>query len=84
MPLRSGNLGRNTLRADWEHLDLSLFRTFPIREDLRIQFRAETFNLTNTPVWGTPVGNYSNANFGRVLSVSNSPRQLQFTLKLFF
>ena len=80
-----GNMGRNTLRSDWgKNLDLSLFREFPIREGVNLQFRAESFNLTNTPVWGTPVANYSNANFGRVLSIANTPRQLQFALKLRF
>ena len=80
-----GNFGRNRLRSDWgKNLDLSLFRDFPIREAMRLQFRAEAFNLTNTPVWGTPVLNYSNANFGRVLGVGNTPRQVQFALKLYF
>jgi hypothetical protein len=80
-----GNFGRNRLRSDWgRNLDVSLFREFPIREAMRLQFRAEAFNLTNTPVWGTPVVNYSNANFGRVQSVGNTPRQVQFALKLYF
>ena len=61
-----------------------MFRDFPIRERFRLQFRAEAFNVTNTPVWGTPVSNYSNANFGKVLSTANSPRQLQLALKLRF
>jgi hypothetical protein len=80
-----GNQGRDTLRTNWSrNLDLSLFRDFPIRERLRLQFRAEAFNVTNTPVWGTPVSNFSNANFGKVLSVANTPRQLQLALKLRF
>lgn len=80
-----GTLGRNTLRSDWsKNLDFSLFRTFPIRERGRLEFRAEAFNLTNTPVWGTPVVNFANANFGRVLGVANTPRQLQMALKLSF
>jgi hypothetical protein len=80
-----GNMGRNVMRSDWaKNLDLSIFREFPIRERLNLQFRAESFNLTNTPVWGTPVTNYSNVNFGRVQSISNTPRQLQFALKLRF
>ena len=80
-----GNQGRDAMRSDWfRNLDLSLFRDFPIRERMQLQFRAEAFNTTNTPVWGTPVANFSNANFGRVLGVANSPRQLQFALKLRF
>jgi hypothetical protein len=80
-----GNLGRNTMRSDWgKNVDVSLFRSFSLREQAKLEFRAEAFNITNTPVWGTPVNNYSNANFGRVLNVANSPRQLQFALKLRF
>jgi hypothetical protein len=80
-----GNLGRNTLRADWgKNVDVSLFRAFPIKERFRLEFRAEAFNVTNTPVWGSPVNNFSNANFGRVLNIANTPRQLQMALKLRF
>ena len=80
-----GNMGRNAMRADGgKNLDLSLFRVFPIKERVRIEFRAESFNTTNTPVWGAPVVNFANANFGRVLNVANTPRQLQFGLKLSF
>jgi hypothetical protein len=80
-----GNLGRNTLRSDWSrNLDFSLFRDFPIRERVKVQFRAEAFNAFNTPVWGSPVANFSNASFGRVLSVANTPRQLQLAMKLRF
>jgi hypothetical protein len=80
-----GQLGRNTFRTDWSrNLDFSLFRDFPIRERLKLQFRAEAFNLTNTPVYAAPVANFSNANFGKVLSTGNSPRQMQLALKLRF
>jgi hypothetical protein len=80
-----GDMGRNALRTDWsKNLDVSMFRDFPIRERLKLQFRAEAFNVTNTPVWGTPVSNYSTATFGKVLSTANSPRQLQLALKLRF
>jgi len=80
-----GNMGRNNLRSDWtKNVDLSLFRIFPIRERFRLEFRAEAFNALNTPVWGTPVVNYSNSNFGHVTSIANTPRQLQLAMKLYF
>jgi outer membrane receptor protein involved in Fe transport len=84
-PNTFGNLGRNSLRSDWnKNLDLSLFRQFPITERFRIEFRFEAFNVTNTPVWAIPVSNLDSPNFGAVTHTANVPRQLQFGLKLYF
>lgn len=80
-----GNLGRNRMRSDfYKNVDLSIFREFPIREITRIEFRAEAFNLLNQVVYGVPVNNYSNVNFGKVLGTANGARQLQFGLKVRF
>src|SRR5713226_8281433 len=80
-----GNLGRDTLRSDrFKNLDLSLFKQFPITESKRLEFRFETFNLTNTPVWGVPDVNISDAAFGTISGTANTARQLQFGLKLYF
>lgn len=81
-----GNLGRNTLRSDrFRNLDLSLFKQFPITESKKLEFRFETFNLTNTPVWNTPDVNISDGSaFGTISSTANTARQLQFGLKLYF
>ncbi len=82
-----GNLGRNTLRADGRpNLDISIFRDFQISESKRFEFRAEAFNVTNNPVWGTPDSNVNDAStkFGRVTGTANSPRILQFALKFYF
>ncbi len=46
------------------NLDLSLFREFPITERIRLQFRAESLNLSNTPHFANPNANVSNAQFG--------------------
>ena len=80
-----GTLGRDTLRSDWSKgLDLSIFRQFPIEERVRLEFRFEMFNATNTPVWAVPVTNHDAPNFGTVTSTANTARQLQFGLKLYF
>ena len=81
-----GNLGRDTLRSDrYKNLDLSLFKQFPITESKKLEFRFETFNLTNTPVWAVPDVNISDGNkFGTISSTANTARQLQFGLKLYF
>ena len=84
-PFTFGNMGRNSLRADWNrNLDLSIFRSFSFNETTRFEFRAEAFNVTNTPVFATPDSNLEDPNFGVVSSTANTERQLQFGLKFYF
>jgi hypothetical protein len=65
------------------NLDTSLFRAFPIREWMKLEFRFEAFNIFNTVIYGQPVNDMADtANFGKVLSTANSPRQLQFGAKV--
>ena len=42
------------------NLDLGLFREFSATERVKIQFRAEAFNFTNTPHFNNPGTNVSN------------------------
>jgi hypothetical protein len=57
LPLRQGNVPRNFLRGfgatQW---DLAVHRDFPIIESVKLQFRAEMFNLLNHPNFGQPSG----------------------------
>jgi hypothetical protein len=73
----------------YHRLDFSLFKSFPIGEAKRFEFRAEAFNLTNTPNFALPVSlNYLNTfNFGQITSTRdnpNDPRELQFALKFYW
>lgn len=80
-----GNAGRNSMRSDWmRDLDFSIFREFPISESKRFEFRADAFNLTNSPVWGFPDSGVADQNFGRIFGTNNSSRELQFALKFYF
>jgi len=56
--VRFGATGRNTLYGPgmW-NLDFSLFRTFALSERLKMEFKAEAFNLTNTPKFANPSAN---------------------------
>ncbi|MBI4903163.1 MAG: hypothetical protein HY820_05970 [Acidobacteria bacterium] len=66
-----GNLGRvmPNVRVDGVHnWDFSVFKSFPIREARRIEFRAEFFNFTNTPQFAPPCQAFGNAAFGVVSS----------------
>jgi hypothetical protein len=68
------------------NLDLSLFRDFGITERLKAQFRAEAFNLTNTPHFAAPNVDVNSAAFGTVSATNvNAPnRNLRFALRLQF
>jgi Carboxypeptidase regulatory-like domain/TonB dependent receptor len=58
---RFGTAGRNILRGPGViNNDLSLFRDFPITERMKLTFKAEAFNLTNTPHFGAPDGGSGN------------------------
>jgi hypothetical protein len=84
-PFTFGTSGRNSLRADWfKNLDVSLFRDFPLGERRSLQFRAEAFNVTNTPTWGIPVNDLNNPTLGSIASTRSTERQLQLSLKLYF
>jgi FlaG/FlaF family flagellin (archaellin) len=84
-PFTFGTSGRNSLRADWfKNLDLSLFKDFPFNEKRSLQFRAEAFNVTNTPTWGIPVNDLNLPNLGSITSTRSTERQLQLSLKLYF
>jgi hypothetical protein len=54
-------------------------------DQLRLDVRLEAFNVFDRIVWGAPVStDFTNANFGLINSQANSPRQMQFGLKLYW
>jgi len=65
-PLRQGDLGRNALRGfgatQW---DLAIHREFPLHEALKLQFRAEMFNVLNHPNFGSPYSFLGSPLFGQ-------------------
>ncbi len=67
-------------------LNASLSKEFPIQESWRFQFRAEFFNITNTPNFGQPGNGLTTSTFGVVSATAGNmtPRQMQFALKLLF
>jgi hypothetical protein len=68
-------------------VSMSLFKEFPlegIREGMRLEFRAESFNTFNHPQFQGPSSNVGASDYGFISSTVNSPRQLQFGLKLYF
>ena len=83
-----GNLGRDTLPgpglATW---DLSFLKETVLCEALRLQFRAEMFNVLNHPNFNTPnavvfTPTGVSPTAGRITSTATTSRQIQFGLKL--
>jgi Carboxypeptidase regulatory-like domain/TonB dependent receptor len=68
-------------------VSMSLFKEFPlgrIREGMRLQFRAESFNTFNHTHFAGPDTLVGSPTFGQILSDVNNPRELQLALKLYF
>jgi hypothetical protein len=83
----------------FRRLDLSLFKEFATSEKTHLEFRAEFFNLTNTPNFSLPgFGNngvsgapgaldYTSTTFGQINSTrdgQNDQREIQFALKFYY
>jgi hypothetical protein len=94
--VRFGTSGRNAMRGPNSfQLDASLFRNFEITERWKLQFRAESFSITNTPRFGNPGANASNlvrnadgsirslGGYTEVLGAGGE-REIRFALKVFF
>ena len=64
-------------------LDMSLSRSFRIRESQTIQLRGEAFNLPNHLNPNAPTTGLNSTNFGRITSAAD-PRLMQFALKYLF
>jgi Carboxypeptidase regulatory-like domain len=90
-----GNTRRNSLYGpDFRHFDLSIFKDFTLTERIKLQFRAESFNLTNAPNYfvandqnQAPTTNaVQGSGFGKIVTTNPNytPRELQFALKLLF
>jgi hypothetical protein len=64
--------------------NFGLLKKVPLGERVLVTFRAEFFNALNRTVFGAPQNNVSNAQFGRITSQANAPRQGQMALRLDF
>lgn len=89
-----GSLGRNVYRGGHVvNMDLSMFKSFPVREGMNLQLRFEAFNVFNIQNYAEPSSLTINsnatsiaANVGRITSLAQgtTPRQLQFGLRFVF
>jgi hypothetical protein len=79
-----GNAGKNVVLgpSGW-NLDTGIWRTFPIRERVKLDTRFEAFNVLNHTRFNVPVVALNAGNFGQITS-ARDPRILQVAMKLTF
>jgi hypothetical protein len=79
-----------TFNPGYVRTDMSLFKSFPTFREQYLQFRADVFNLLNTPAYGPPSNTGISSNGGQITGArffsSNTPdsRFFQFSLKYAF
>jgi hypothetical protein len=79
-----GNSSRNPVRGPGlQEADLMIGKTFRITERVNLEFRAEAFNISNTPPLNDPNGSFGSAAFGSITSAGN-PRDFEFVGKVHF
>jgi hypothetical protein len=93
-----GNSGVGIVRGPGQHnLDMAVERVFPVKESSSFRFRAEFFNVTNTPQFGNPNNSLgytdptlpnptASSSFGRITREAGGPhpRIIQFAAKYLF
>ncbi|WP_180540419.1 TonB-dependent receptor [Nevskia soli] len=80
-----GNSGRNILRGPgFRNMDVGISRFFALGERFNLEFRAEAFNIFNTPELGLPNATLGQATTGTITTVVNPQRELQLALRLRF
>jgi hypothetical protein len=82
-----GNAGRNSIIGPrWFDSDLSVVKEVPIQEKVRVQFRAEAYNVFNHPNLGNPGGCVDCAGGTRItgLAANAFMRKMQFGLRFDF
>jgi hypothetical protein len=78
-----GNASRNPVRGPaYRDLDLALIKHTHLGEMADVEFRAEVFDITNTPAFAQPNGSFGSAAFGSITATTTDPRVVQFALRL--
>ena len=86
-PFTFGNLSRTLPDARGPNLasvDISLLKDTRLTERKRLEFRAEAFNLANTPQFWVPDTSMGSLQFGQISQNSGLPRVVQLSMKLLF
>jgi hypothetical protein len=86
-PNTFGNTPRNGILdgPKYVNLDATLAKLFSIGQRVKGEFRADIFNVTNTPHFNNPNGTFLGATFGQITSTMNvSERSMRFGFRMMF
>ncbi|MEO8737352.1 MAG: TonB-dependent receptor [Edaphobacter sp.] len=82
-----GGLSEQARGPSFTNIDASVFKEFPIKDAVHLQFRAEAYNLFNHAQFGNPTSNLDFTNvtkFSQITALRNQARILQLALKLYY
>jgi hypothetical protein len=84
-PATFGNARRNSIKGPgYKDVDFAIARNFGlIPEHLKMEFRAEMFNMFNHPNFMLPVTDFNSGAFGQI-TAANDPREIEFALRFVF
>jgi len=68
----------------FKNVDLNASKSFPLFEDVNLQFRAEFFNILNHTNYSNPDNGVQDGTFGQILTAAGPGREIQFALKVVF
>ena len=75
----------SNLRVDsTNNLNVSATKDFRLKEPVKLQFRADAFNVCNHPLFAGPTIGVTSGTFGQISSTTNAPRVVQGGLRLAF
>ena len=78
-----GNASRNPVRGPaYRDLDVALVKHTRVFEKGDMEFRAEVFDVTNTPAFALPNGTFGSAAFGSITRTTTDPRVVQFGVRV--
>ena len=79
-----GTFGRNGLRAPGQgNVNFTISKVVPVREDLKMEYCADFFNLLNHAEFSAPITSITSGTFGQITSTA-PPRIIQMALRLQF
>ena len=84
--IRTGSAGpRNAaVGPDYWNFNLAVSRLIGLTQTQRVELRLEAFNLFNRFNWGLPALNFNAGTFGRITTMTGTPRIIQFGIKYDF